>query len=262
MRLTLLLLPLLALMPLAFAQEDVTKEDPLTVIHIERAKADIREMEELGIGTGFVKDKLGDAENALSSRDYQLILEKTEMISDRKKRAFELLDSIRALELRIGEVSEIGDTAKAEEKLAEADAFFENENYGEAEDAVFEGERYLRQVVGEYSIVRARYSAARDNTVTYVNEWWKELVLLVLLVLVAIGVSYPRISRIRDMKMLEDMRLERKVLGELIRRVQKEYFSKAKMSRRIYDIKMRKYREKMLELDENIPILKSQLRIG
>jgi hypothetical protein len=257
----LLLIPLLALMPLAFAQEGVAKEDPLTVIHIERAKADIREMEELGIGTGFVKDKLGDAENALSSRDYQLVLEKTEMIADRKKRALEILDSIWALELRIGEVSEIGDTAKAEEKLAEADAFFENENYGEAEDAVFEGERYLRQVEGEYSIVKARYGAARDNTVTYVKERWKELVLLVLLVLAAIGVSYSKVSRMRDVKMLEGMRLRRGVVDGLILKVQKDYFSESKISRKVYDIKMRRYREKMLELDERILVFESQLGI-
>jgi hypothetical protein len=257
----LLLIPLLALVPLAFAQEDVAKEDPLTVIHIERAKADVREMEELGIGTAYVRDEFRDAENALSRRDYQLVLEKTEMISDRKKRALEILDSIRALELRIDEVSKIGDASKAEEELSKAKDFFRNGNYGEAEDAVFEGGRYLRQVEGEYSIVKARYSATRDNTVTYVKERWKELVLLVLLVLAAIGVSYSKVSRMRDVKMLEGMRLRRGVVDGLILKVQKDYFSESKISRKVYDIKMRKYREKMLELDERIPVFESQLGI-
>jgi hypothetical protein len=183
------------------------------------------------------------------------------MIADRKKRALEILDSIRALELRIDEVSKIGDASKAEEELSKAKDFFINENYGEAEDAVFEGERYLRQVEGEYSIVKAMYGAARDNTVTYVKERWKELVLLVLLVLAAIGVSYSKVSRMRDVKMLEGMRLRRGVVDGLILKVQKDYFSESKISRKVYDIKMRKYREKMLELDERIPVFESQLGI-
>jgi hypothetical protein len=251
------LLPLLVLIPVAMAQDDVSK-DPLSVMRIERAKGDIREMDELGIGTAFVKDELIDAENALQSRDYQLVLEKTESISSRKERALEILDSISALELRIGEVSKIGDTSDALEKLKEAKAHFESENYPEAEDAVFEGERSLRQLEGEYSIIKARYSAARDNAISYVKWHWKTLFFAVFLVIALIVISYLRISKMKNMKMLEDMRIERKVLGDLVRKVQKEYFNESRISRRIYDIKTGKYRERMLVLDEKIPIYEAK----
>lgn len=256
MRILLLLALLLALIPPVAAQEDVSKEDALKAI--DDARADVQEMEEQGIGTAFVNDVLGDAENALSNRNYQQVLEKTEAISDRQERAFEIMDSIRALELRIDEVSGIGDPSKAEERLSEANAAFKNENYGEAEDAVFDGERYLQQVEGEYSIVKARYSAARDNTVSYVKEHWKTLVLSILLIFAVIAVSYLRISRMKNMKMLENMRIKRKVLDDLIKKAQMDYFNEAKISRRVYEMKMRKYREKMLELEEKIPILESQ----
>lgn len=253
-----LLLVMLLLLPLATAQESAAGDDPLTLIRIERAKADIKEMEGLGIGTSFVNDELADAENAVLEKDYQTVLEKTESISKRKQQALEILDSIRAVEIRIDDVSEIGDTSKARAKFEEANRAFNRENYAEAEDALFESERYLREVEGEHSVLKARASAARDNIFSYLEERWKMLVLSLLLVFAVIGISYPWISRARERSMLKNMQLERKVLGELIRKVQKEYFTGMKCSRRIYDIKMKKYRDKMFELDEKIAAYESK----
>lgn len=254
-----LLLGMLLLLPIAFAQESAARDDPLTLMRIERAKADIKEMEEQGIGTSFVKDELEDAEDAILKGDYQLLLEKTQSISKRKEKAFEILDSIRAIELRIDDVSGIGDVSIASEKLEEANIAFNNENYAEAEDALFESERNLRQVEGEYSVVKARYSAARDNTLSYVKERWKALVSYVLLLFVIILISYPRIKKQREKKLLEAMRLERKALGDLTRKVQKEYFTEANGSRRIYEIKKKKYLDRMLELNEHIIIYETKI---
>lgn len=255
----LLFLGVLMLLPLAAAQENAASADPLTLIRIERAIADIQEMEELGIGTSFVKDELVDAENAAREKDYQLLLEKTESISKRKERGLGILDSLRALELRIGDVSRIGDISIAKEKLVEANKAFKRENYAEAEDAIFQSERSLRQVEGEYSVIKARASAARDNIFSFVLERWKVLVLYILLIFAGIGISYPRVSRVRDKKTLENMQIERGVLGDLIKKVQTEYFSGMKKSRRTYDIKMKKYRGKMFELDEKITLYEAHV---
>ncbi len=254
-----ILISMLLLVPFACAQESAGREDPLTLIRIERAKADIRGMEELGVGTAFVKDELEDAEKALVEKDYELVLEKTESISDRKKRALDIHDSLRALELRIEEVSKIGDTAKAREKLHEADNLFKMENYPEAEDAIFEGGRYLRQVEGEYSVVKARYRASRAGTALFVKDTWRELASSILLVLAVILISYPVIKKMRYENMLEDMKLEKKVLIDLIRKVQKEYFGQAAISRRSYDIKIEKYRENLVDLNENIKMYEAKV---
>lgn len=256
-----LLLGMLLLLPLppATAQESAAGDDPLTLIRIERAKADIQEMEELGMGTSFVKDKLVDAENAAREKDYQLLLEKTESISKRKEAGLLILDSLRGLELRIDEVSEIGDISIAKEKLVEANKAFKRENYGEAEDAIFASERNLRQVEGEYSVVKARASAARDNILSFVLERWKVLVLYILLIFAGIGISYPWVSRMRDKKTLENMQIEMKALGDLTKKVQMEYFGGMKKSRRIYDIKMKKYRGKMFELEEKITLYEAKV---
>jgi hypothetical protein len=253
-----LLLGILLLLPIALAQESAASEDPLTLIRIERAKADIQEMEGLGMGTDFVSDELADALNAAHEKDHKTVLEKTESISKRKEEGLLILDSLRALELRISDVSTLGDVSQAREKLEEANKAFKRENYGEAEDAIFESERSLRQVEGEYSVVKARASAAKDNVFSFVMGRWKMLSLYVLLMLAGIGVTYPRIRKIRDKKTLENLRLEMKALGELIKKVQMDYFSGTKKSRRIYDIKMKKYRNKMFELDEKIALYEAQ----
>jgi hypothetical protein len=255
----LLLLGMLMLLPPAAAQENAASDDPLTLIRIERAKADIQEMEELGMETDFVHDELADAENAAPEKDYKTVLEKTESISKRKEAGILILDSLRGLELRIDDVSTLGDVSQARAELEEANRAFKRENYAEAEDAIFASERSLRQVEGEYSVVKARASAARDNIFSFVLLRWKMLVLYILLIFAGIGISYPGISKVRDKKKLENMQIEMKALGDSIKKVQMEYFSGMKKSRRIYDIKMKKYRSRMFELDEKIILYEAKV---
>jgi len=254
-----LLLGMLLLLPIAAAQESAASDDPLTLIRIERAKADIQEMEELGMGTSFVKDELADAENAALEKDHQTVLEKTESISKRKIEGLLILDSLTALELRVVDVSTLGDVGAAQEKLEEANRAFNRENYKEAKDAIFESERGLRTVEGEYSVVKARASAARDNIFSFVLGRWKMLALYALLMLAGIGAAYPKVRKIKDKKTLVNLHLEMRAIGELIKKVQMDYFSGTKKSRRIYDIKMKKYQNKMFELDERITLYEAKV---
>ncbi len=58
---------------------------------------------------------------------------------------------------------------------------------------------------------------------------------------------------------LEDSKLEKEVLGDLMKKAQEDYFKKNAISKSTYDIRMKAYHDKSLEIDESIPVLRARL---
>ena len=56
------------------------------------------------------------------------------------------------------------------------------------------------------------------------------------------------------------MKDKKKVLDDLIRKTQDERFKKGKLPKLIYDIRMNKFKEKISEIDEELPVLESKLK--
>ncbi|MFQ6136703.1 MAG: hypothetical protein ACE5PM_05945 [Candidatus Hydrothermarchaeales archaeon] len=242
-------------------QLEVTEEDALAAI--SQAELDIREMSERGFGVVYVNDRLIEARNALlvgGKTNYALVLVKAEEISKRKDRAYGIRDSLRALKLRIEELSGRGlDTAKAGEIYIAASDAFRKENYDEAEELVFQANKNLSDVEAEYTVFRARYNAARDNTISYLKEHWRGISMALALLLVIGLISYDKFESMKTRRRLDDMEIEKKVLVEQMKKAQIDYFNKGLMSRESYDIKMRKYREMMVKIEEGIPVLRTRL---
>jgi len=67
--------------------------------YIKQAENQIEELEGNGFGTAFLKDTLLDAKNSMKLGEYESVLEKTQLISERRKIAFNISDSLKALEI-------------------------------------------------------------------------------------------------------------------------------------------------------------------
>ncbi|MFQ5887872.1 MAG: hypothetical protein ACE5HY_04165, partial [Candidatus Hydrothermarchaeales archaeon] len=209
-------------------QAEATEKDALDAI--SQAELDLRDMSEMGFGVVYVNDRLTEAMNALQvggKDNYALVLVKAQEISKRKDRAHGISDSLRALKLRIEDLSGRGlDTAKAEEiYIASLDAF-QKENYDEAEELVFQANKNLSGVEAENTVLRARYNAARDNTISYLKEHWRGLSATLVLLLFIGLISYDKFDSIRTRQRLDDMEMEKKVLVEEMKKAQIDYFNK------------------------------------
>ncbi|MFQ5975868.1 MAG: hypothetical protein ACE5J5_06110 [Candidatus Hydrothermarchaeales archaeon] len=240
---------------------EVTENDALDAI--AQMELDMREISERGSGVFYVHDRLIEARNALQvggEDNYELVLAKAKEVSDRKDRAFRISDSLRALKLRIKDLGERGlETAKAEENYIKASEAFEKENYDEAEELVFQANKFLTDIEAEQTVLRARYNAARDNTTTYIKEHWKGIFIALVLLLIIGSISYDKLDLIKTGQRLEDTELENKVLKDEMKKAQVDYFNKGLMSRESYEIKMAKYREMLIKNEEIIPVLKARL---
>lgn len=288
------------LLPFSAAAQpaNVTEEDALNAIL--HAEEDVKEMAEAGFGTAYVGDALNEAKRAfegvnltallkeaeeindtqkreyvtellLTARrtiegekveaNYTLVVEKAREISVRKQKAYEISDSLRALELRIKDVDVKGlNTTKAKEFYVLAAAAFENENYDEAVELAFQGNKDLSNVEAEATLLRARYDAARGNIISYMEQNARKI-LLILGIFSLLGfVFYNRLTAAMTRRKLQDMELERGVLTELMKKAQIERFEKGSLPKRAYEVRMGKYRERMLEINRTIPVLRAKLK--
>jgi hypothetical protein len=251
----LVFLMLLGVLPIVASQTEGDARDALAV-----AQGDLDEMSALGYSTTYVDDAMREALKALEVGDYSTAIEKSREISARKERAIRIGDSLRALDLRIRDIEERGlDASLAKETRDAAAMAFARENYEEAEEFIFLSNKNLDDVEAEYSLIQSRVKAARDNLVSYVRERLLGILLALVLLTIVGVVGYNAAAFIVTKRQLTDLELEKEVLAELMKRTQEDYFKKNTIPRSTYDVRMKRYHERSIELEELIPVLRARL---
>jgi hypothetical protein len=272
----------------------VTQETALNALL--QAESDIIEMHEQGFGIAFVNDTLieakryfkgedyaallaevqkikgekerEDARNLILAAqksvgvelDYEKVVELTAVIKQRKQKAYELKDMIRASELRIEDFNlQSVDTAAAEQILATAVSEFQNERFEDVEKILGDVDAKLIELSAETTIVNTLYKAGRDNITTFVQERYREILLL-LGSFLAIGILlYNRIMIRALRRKIKDMKVEIGVLEELMKRAQTDYFAKGDIPKQTFEIKMAKFKEKLVEIKQKLPVAETLL---
>ncbi len=117
----------------------------------------------------------------------------------------------------------------------------------------------MDDVEAEYSLTKSRYNAARDNLRSYTRDHPFSLLLALTLMTVIVVLTYYLVDFTKTEHRLEDLKLEKEILADLMKKAQVDYFKKNEISRVAYDIRMKKYRERSIEIDESIPVFRARL---
>jgi len=269
--------------------ENVTQETVLNAIL--QAEKDMQEMQEESFGISWVNDTLieakkyfegedytallkeieqiNDTERREKSKqllltaqktigvevDYEKVLEKTKAINDRKERAFEINDLIRASELRLDEFKQQGlDTTDAESILSNAINEFENERFEDVEDILSSVDTKLIELSAETTIVKTIYRAGKENITSIIKERYRELLLLLGSLLVIAILLYNRIMISILRRKIRDMRVEKDVLEDLMKKAQTDYFAKGIITKQTFTIKIEKFKERLVEIKQKLPV--------
>jgi len=248
---------ILLMVSLAISQNATSTE---AVQAIAQAEKDMKEMQDAGFGIVFINDTLLEARNALNKTDYELVIEKTRLISERKLQAYNISDSLRALELGIKELEALNlNISKVRELLNKSMTTFQEERYEEAEELIEEAYAELNSKRAEATIVQVRIRAVRENIISFVRENWLHLIIGIASSSAIGYIIYNRIMIIRTKNQIKDLGIEQEVLKNLMKRAQSDYFQKRTLTRGSYEIKIKKYKERMLETKELLPVLKARV---
>ena len=274
--------------------ENITQETALN--SILQAESDMQEMQEEGFGVSWVNDtlieakkyfegknytallqdieKINDTERKEKAKallltaqktigvevDYKKVIELTKAINERKKKAYEIYDLIRASGLRIQEFKQQGlDISEVESTLANAVNEFKNERYQDAENLLNSIDKKLIELSAQTTLVKTIYRAGKENIAVFIKEHYKELLLLLgsLLVIAILLYNHIKIAVLR--RRIRDMKVEKDVLGDLMKKAQMDYFAKGDITKQTFQIKMSKYKEKLAEINQKLPVAETLL---
>ena len=274
--------------------ENITQQMALDAIL--QAEEDMQEMQEAGFGIVWVNDTLIEARRHFEGEnytallqdirritdqerrrkaqallieaqkrvgvpiDYEKVLEKTQAISQRKEKAYEIRDGIRASELRIKEFEEGAlNLTPALEILNKAEIEFQEERYNDAIELLDGIEPKIEEIRTENTLLNTIYRAGKETTLYFIKEHYIAIVITLSLAIIIFLLSYNRIMvRILNEK-VRDMKLEEEILTDLLKKTQSERYSKRIITKQTYEIKKAKYREKIAEIKEQLPVVQARL---
>ncbi len=250
-------LVLLAACGFALAQQNVTRtqaEDS-----VANAEKDMGEMMKSGFGTAFVNDTLLEAKLALGKSDYASAFKNAELVSQRKSQAYNISDSLRALELGMDELESAGlNSTGAREIFNKSVGAFASERYEETEKLISQAYAELADVRAEATLVNIMINSAKENVVSFIKENVSNILVSVVVLFMAGYACFEKLNGARIKNKIRDLEIEKTVLKDLMKKAQSDHFEKRTMTRETYEIRMRKYKERIAEIRETLPVLKAR----
>lgn len=262
---------MLFLVPAAFAQEfNMSKEGRNALDSIKTAELDIEEVLEAGYRIQKMNDTLNtakqlyDAQVALEKQggqsDYGTIQEMTTDISDTKEKAFDTGDEIAALKSYISDLKNTGLSFTYAEQLSDqASAEFMNERYEEASKLVEQSYDSIYKVQSESTTANAVYKAATETMTDFFKKAWHILLAAGVVIAITLFFMQNRIVVYKLKGKIKHLELERKILEDLTKKTQYEYFEKKTLPEETYSIRIKKFGELIRDINRQIPVLKERI---
>jgi hypothetical protein len=233
-----------------------------TLVALDQANLDMSEMQEAGFTTIMINDTLTEANQLFEAQralelqggraDYSFILTKTREIAQLKQQAFETWDELEALRIRI---ESLDYDSEAVVVYSKARTEFNNERYDLALDAIEEAHMKISEEEASRTRVTAIALAGTKTVAGFFTNNWKEICITLAMLFLLWLFFHKKIQIGLIDRKISNLRLEKEVLQEMIKKSQYEYFHLLKMPEDVYNIRIEKFGELIRDIDRKIPLL-------
>ncbi|MEI7719370.1 MAG: hypothetical protein WCI72_05860 [archaeon] len=188
---------------------------------------------------------------------YSDVIYYTDLIKKYKNDSYYLYDSISALNKKINGYIERGVNVSASENLLNLanNSFYSGqiiESLNYTEQTKVQIEKDLEKV----STMNVLAKNAKNFFYRYI--YWIIFILVAAAIIAYFSAGYIKLQLLK--KKISKMETEEKILDSLMRKTQTERYKENKISGLIYNIRMKKYQERLSEIKQDLPILKKHLR--
>jgi len=261
--------------------ESITKEIVLQAIN-ESEKV-ILEMQGKNFSIDYINDSLTEAKRVLEQVKYAEILrgeinstekEKkdartilrlvnwknitygdvliyTEEIQNRKEHAFLLIDKLAVEENQLSQSSNETKSIFEKAKIA----FFE-ERYNDTEKLLLDFQKAVEKEKQESSTLAGIKNSAKN----FFQKYGDYILTTFIFLIIVSYLIYKKFEKKILKSKIKKMKTEEQVLASLMKKTQEERFKENNISGLVYNIRMKKYEEKLQEIKEELPALEEKLR--
>lgn len=263
---------------------NATRTDALNAIN--QSEQDMQEMIAAGFAVNSINDSITAANLALQRADfaellrnnatgelaqtakkaleglnyegftYDDVLKYTSDVATRKLRAYNTLDSLAALEIKISEYKKTVDVNDVEKIFENAKTAFNYERYDEAESLVAQANDLLDSKRAQLATLNVLVISGKS----FVEKNWKGTILFGVIISVFGYLAWRIYETSNIEKRLRKLRAERESLIKLMKEAQRERYEKQSLSALVYNIRMEKYNKRLNEIKEIVPVLQAELQ--
>ena len=274
---------LLLLTMLASLGHAASRTDALLAIN--QSQNDMKEMMGAGFSANSVNDTIGAMRQALERADFAEMLRQNatgslaeqarkaleglnyegftydsvvaygNQTAVRKQKAFDLYDSIRALEIRIDNTFGLN-LSDATVLIGQAKEEFQKEHYDQAQQYLTSANTILETKKAEATTLSAMVESGRS----FIEKYWQGLLGLIILIIVLSWFGREKYNRRNLKKKIRRMKAEKIALNHLMKETQRDRFETGKLSAPIYEIRMDKYNKRINDIDQKLPVLEAMLK--
>jgi hypothetical protein len=191
---------------------------------------------------------------------YNDVIVKTDLIKSRLDQSFILFDSIGAIKITVEEYygKEIGEISDKESVrlIAEAEKAFYEDRYEDSGGLITQSRDALELEKSETT----RFNTIKNGTKTFIQKNWYYVLAILIILSVLVYISYKKVNKKILKGKIRKMKLESKVLVDLMKKAQTERFKENKISGLVYNTRMKKYKERQQEIKEKLPVLEGNIK--
>jgi tetratricopeptide (TPR) repeat protein len=192
--------------------------------------------------------------------DYSFVQEKITEMNDIKVKAFRTLDELSALKLTIEQTADVNKSV-VQDIYAQANVEFESERYEEALKLIDKAYEKISELEAIEAKLRAFYEATSRGIAGFLQEWWKELIITISIIVAIVVLTYNKIICKTLERRIRNLEARKQSIRKLIADTQKDYFESGKIPEETYRIRTKKYAEFIRDINRQIPLVQEELTI-
>jgi len=259
-----ILLSLIFLSSHAFAQAVGEAEEA-----VRDAEIVVKEMKELGFSTSLPSDIILEMKQLVSEKksladrggkvDYSDVIGKGRRVSEIMELALQARDEQAAFEKNLMVVEKDIDVTEASVFLNDAKKEIYDERYGMAIGLIDKAYEKLSESQSTSTRLKAFYEATSQSIGSFILSNWHLILAFILVSSAGVPVVWKKMRINALSAELENLKVERGILGGLIKSIQSEYFEKMTLSDNTYYLRLKKFTEMIRDIDSRIPLVKEEL---
>ncbi len=249
---------------LSLSNESIQAKEALS-----QAEKDIFEMMEKNISINRVNETYQEAfqlflaQSALEEKgrkaDYKLIIRYTSDISSVKKTAIQASDEIKIFRETFDEVGKNTNLSEMNDEYNQIIGSFNDERFEDTIELIKTGYDRISEIQSSQTALNSFYLATSRTIKNFFKENWLRIIIIISLTLFFILIFWNNLKKLRMRMRFNHLMTQKKALNALIQNMQKSYFKTKKLSETEYDIKLKKFKELIRDIDRQIMVLKEEI---
>lgn len=207
--------------------------------------------------------QLFDAQLALETRggqaDYKIINSYVDDIISIKENSIKAQDELKIFLESYNSVAKEVNLSEMDEEYNEVLRAYKEERFEDVAAAINEAYQSLSEAQSSQTRVKLFYEATSKNIKTFLKNNWLKILIISAIIVISLIISWKTIKRIRINRELQHLQIQRETLNNLIKQIQRDYFEKKTISETEYFSKTEKFKDMLLEIDRQVPMLKESL---